>query len=81
VVHLLFDIPPPYTIDDLFNRWSKVESGDQNTLMLIAAAALCWLIWLTRNEVVFDKCRPKTFFAGTIQGNTLATLVGKATNV
>jgi hypothetical protein len=41
VVHLLFGIPPPYTIDDLFNRWLKVGSGNQNTLMLKAAAALC----------------------------------------
>jgi len=40
VVHLLFVIPPPHTIDDLFNRWSEVGSGNQNTLMLIAAAAL-----------------------------------------
>jgi hypothetical protein len=40
-----------------------------NSLLLTAAAALCWIIWLTRNEVVFDKCRPKTFlqvlFGGT----------------
>jgi hypothetical protein len=32
-----------------------------NSLLLTAAAALCWKIWLTRNEVVFDECRPKTF--------------------
>jgi hypothetical protein len=32
-----------------------------NSLLLTAAAALCWTIWLTRNQVVFDKCRPKTF--------------------
>jgi hypothetical protein len=48
-----------------------------NSLLLMAAAALCWTIWLTRNEVVFDKCRPKTFFAGALQGNPLAMAVGK----
>jgi hypothetical protein len=48
-----------------------------NSLLLMAAAALCWTIWLTRNEVVFDKCRPKTFFAGALHGNPLATAVGK----
>jgi len=28
--------------------------------MLIGATALCWSLWLTRNEVVFDKCNPKS---------------------
>ena len=28
--------------------------------MLVAAAALIWAIWLTRNEVIFEKARPKT---------------------
>jgi hypothetical protein len=68
LVHLLFGIPPLHTIDDLFNHWSKVGSGNQNNLMLIAAAALCWSIWLTRNEVVFDKGRPKTFLQVLFRG-------------
>jgi hypothetical protein len=53
-------------------------SKPQNALLLTAASALCWTIWLTRNEVVFDKCRPKFFFAGTIQGNLLAATMGEA---
>jgi len=39
-----------------------------NSLLLTAAAALCWTIWLTRNEVVFDKCRPKTFLQVLFRG-------------
>jgi hypothetical protein len=32
-----------------------------NLLLLTTASALCWEVWITRNEVVFDKCRPKSF--------------------
>jgi hypothetical protein len=29
-------------------------------LLLIGAAALCGSLWVTRNELVFDKCSPKS---------------------
>jgi hypothetical protein len=46
-------------MDDLFNNWTKGGGNKHNLLLLTVAAALCWAIWITRNEVVFDKCRPK----------------------
>ena len=68
-VHLLFGIsPPPQSIDDLFNRWSKMASNDHNSLLLTAASALCWAVWITRNEVVFDKCRPKSLLQLLFRG-------------
>jgi hypothetical protein len=48
-------------MEDLFVTWSKMGRKPQNALLLTAASALCWTIWLTRNEVVFDKCRPIFF--------------------
>jgi hypothetical protein len=59
------------------NGWSKKGNKKENSLLLTAASALCWTVWITRNEVVFDKCRPKSFFAGTIQGNSLDPTMGK----
>ena len=60
-VHLLFGIPRPIDIKDLFDRWSKRGSTEYNSSLLIAASALCWSLWITRNEIVFDKCQPKSF--------------------
>jgi hypothetical protein len=46
-----------------------VNWGEQhNLLLLTAAVALCWTIWVTRNEVVFDRCRPKTFLQVLFRG-------------
>jgi hypothetical protein len=67
-VHLLFGLSPPISIDDLFVNWSKSGDTTHNSLLLTAASALCWTIWLTRNEVVFDKCRPKTFLQVLFRG-------------
>ena len=58
----------PYNIDDLFVNWSKADGNIHNLLLLTAASALYWTIWITRNEVVFDKCRPKTFLQVLFRG-------------
>jgi hypothetical protein len=55
-------------MSDLFLVWSKNGYKKYNLLLLTAAAALCWAIWLTRNEVVFDKCRSKTFLQVLFKG-------------
>ena len=68
VVHLGFRISPPLSIDDLFVNWSKVGGTIHNSLLLTAASALCWTIWITRNEVVFDKCRSKFFLQVLFRG-------------
>jgi len=39
-----------------------------NTLLLTAASALLWAIWITRNEVVFDKCKPKSLLQVLFRG-------------
>jgi hypothetical protein len=57
--------------------WSKLASKKYNALLLTAASALCWAVRITRNEVVFDKCRPKSFFAGSFQENSLVPVMGK----
>ena len=67
-IHILFGIAPPRDINDLFIRWSKIANQKYNSLLLTAASALCWAIWLTRNEVVFDKCKPKSFLQVLFRG-------------
>jgi hypothetical protein len=37
-------------------------------MLLTAASTLCWAIWITRNEVVFDKYRPKSFLQVLFRG-------------
>jgi len=32
-----------------------------NQLLLIGVVAMCWTVWLTRNDLVLDKCTTKNF--------------------
>ena len=50
-IHLVLGIPPPVNIEYLYN----------NILLLTGAVAICWSIWLARNDTVSNNCRPKTF--------------------
>ena len=54
--------------DELFSPWLRSNGPKTNTLLLVAAAALIWAIWLTRNEVIFEKARPKTFLQVLFRG-------------
>ena len=75
-IHLVLGIPSPINIELLFNNWSKQGGHKHNTLLLTGATTICWSIWLTRNDAVFNNCRPKTFFAGAFHGDILAPIVG-----
>jgi hypothetical protein len=52
----------------LFVQWSKLGNKKYNTLLLTSDAALLWAIWLTRNEVVFDKYKPKSLLQVLFRG-------------
>jgi len=67
-VFVLFGINPPRNTNHLFNSWSKLGGSNHNHLLLTGAAAFCWAIWITRNDVVFDKGHPKTFLQVLFRG-------------
>ena len=68
IVHIAFNISPPINMGDMFNFWG-VNLGYANRHHLLAgAAALFWALWLSRNEIVFDNSRPKTFLQVLFKG-------------
>ena len=75
---MLFGILRPADINGLFDRWSKSGSTEYNLSLLIAASVLCWSLWVTKNKIVFYKCKP-IFFAGNVSRNLLTLPVDTAT--
>ncbi|WVZ90568.1 LOW QUALITY PROTEIN: hypothetical protein U9M48_036859, partial [Paspalum notatum var. saurae] len=59
---------PPRNIMNLFGSWSKQGGQNKVGMLLAGAAALCWAVWLTRNDILFNKC--------SIQGDPLALTLG-----
>ena len=73
---VFFCLRPPRNIAHMFGGWSKLGQQKHNLLLLIGAAALCWVIWLTRNDLVFNKCQPKTFLQVLFRATILALILG-----
>ncbi|WVZ95944.1 hypothetical protein U9M48_041644 [Paspalum notatum var. saurae] len=48
--------------------WVKQGGLKKESLLLFGATGLFWALWLSRNEVVFDKCTPKSFLQVLFRG-------------
>ena len=78
-VFILFGIQPPRNTNHLFGSWSKLDGRQHNNLLLTEAAAFCWAIWITRNDMVFDKVQPKTYLQVLFGGDILAPILDSIT--
>jgi len=50
---MVLGIKPPLNVHNLFDNWYPGKDKTFRSLLLTGAAAICWSIWLIRNEVVF----------------------------
>lgn len=55
MVYIAYNIPPPTNITNMFGNWlNGVQKIDKDRIR-IGVSALCWSIWITRNDIVFNK--------------------------
>ncbi len=51
---MAYNLKPPQNVNHMFGRWLTCVPKDMRNLLLMGATTLCWSIWLTRDEVIFD---------------------------
>ena len=56
-VQCAFNLSPPLSIENLFGNWLNGIPKLLKSQLLVGASALCWSIWLCRNDAVFNKNR------------------------
>lgn len=57
----------------MFGNWIVGVNKNIKDLIFVKASAICWALWLNRNEMDFDRSPSKSYiFAGSFQGNVLA---------
>ena len=61
VVFVTFGIVPPSSITNMLGTWLRGFNLRSRKLLLIGATAMCWAIWLSRNEVVFKQNKPNSY--------------------
>ena len=57
---MTFGLQKPNNITHLFGSWLNGFRGGYKYLILLGISALCWAIWLCRNDIVFDKAKKQT---------------------
>jgi len=61
VVFVTFGIVPPSSITNMLGTWLRGFNLRSRKLLLIGATAMCWAIWLSRNEVVFKQNKTNSY--------------------
>ena len=70
-LYCAFGIVPPPSVTDLFGAWRNCFPSKFQKTVLIGAAALCWAVWISHNDVIIENCTTKLSFAGHLQSNVL----------
>ena len=68
MVFCCFNIKPPNNINHLLGSWVYGMDNKVKKQMLVGASALCWAIWLSRNDMVFNKVSSKTYLQVLYRG-------------
>jgi hypothetical protein len=55
VVHVVTGLAPPNNIRHLFGAWVWDMNPRDRKIFLVDIGAMLWAIWLSPNDVVFDK--------------------------
>lgn len=56
-----FGIQPPTGFSNMFGSWLNGLCLHHRKQILLGAAALCWSLWLNRNDMVFNKAKSPTY--------------------
>jgi hypothetical protein len=60
VVQVSFNITPHVNIAHMFVGWLNGINKKIMYKILVGASALCWAIWLSRNDIAFNNTRVVT---------------------
>jgi hypothetical protein len=79
LVRIRCGVRPLNNIRHIFGSWLTSLDNRMKSHFILGASAICWAIWLSRNDAVFDNAPIKSSFAGGFSGYALAPLVGSTT--
>jgi hypothetical protein len=63
-----FGLPLPSSIEHMFGNLLNGIQTKLKQQLLVEASALCWAIWLSRNDIIFDKAPMKSFMQVLCRG-------------
>jgi hypothetical protein len=55
-----FGVKKPKDVGHLFGPWIRSFSKKQRNLVLVGMAAFYWVLWISRNDLMFNKTQYKS---------------------
>jgi hypothetical protein len=55
MVYLTYNIPPPANVTNMFGKWLNGVCKDDKHKIRVGISAICWSVWRTRNDIIFNK--------------------------
>src|SRR6266540_541321 len=54
-IQVSFGISPPLGVHHMLSTWLSGVHKKFKLLILVGVSSMCWAVWLSRNDLVFDK--------------------------
>ena len=67
-VRMVFGIQPPSNVTNMLGSWLRSFSVKLRKQLLVGAVALCWAIWLCRNDAIFCRSTPNLYLQVIFRG-------------
>jgi len=67
-VFIAFNIKPPTSFTHLLGAWIKGFHHTVRNQVLVGVTALCWALWLSRNEIIFERKVPNSYLQVIFRG-------------
>jgi hypothetical protein len=61
MVFFSYNIPPPSNVTNMFGNWLNGVNKKDKEHIHIGVSAICWSIWTSRNDIVFNKQKGTNF--------------------
>jgi len=59
-IFIAFNIKPPTSFTHLLGAWIKGFHHTVRNQVLVGVTTLCWALWLSRNEIIFERKVPNS---------------------
>jgi hypothetical protein len=68
IVHVSFNLSSPTSIHNIFLDWLEGINRKLKYKIIVGASDLCWAIWLSRNDIVFNKTVAPSYLQAIFRG-------------